>query len=109
MTGEDHFVAEVEADLAPFAPDIDRAGSRPRREIEVTGGKAREPDVGEKRAHWQIFAVRNKVGLIVAADDPSAGRDREDAVGGAVDMKAVARLHGEPAGQKHVIGPEQRS
>ena len=83
VAGEDDFVAKVEADLAPFAAEIDRSRSGAGREVEVAGREARQADGRQERPHRQIFAIGDEVRLVVAADDLAARRERENAVGGA--------------------------
>src|SRR5206468_1626572 len=53
-------------------------------------------------------AVGDQMRLVIAAGDPTARREREDAVGCSRHLKAVARLDGEPAGQEKIARSEHR-
>ena len=108
LAGEDDLVAELEADLAPLAAEVDRARPGPGREIEIARREARQADRRKQRPHRQIFAVGHEVRLVVAADDPAARTERVDAVGGAIDVHAVARGDRDAAGQQPIARAEQR-
>src|SRR6185369_8213010 len=86
--GKNHFVTELEADLAPFAADVDRAWPGTGGEVEVARREARQADCRQQGAHRQIFAIGDEVRLVVASDDLPARAQHEDAVGGAGDVKA---------------------
>src|SRR5207302_2604529 len=46
---EDHLIAELEADLAELAAEVDRARSRNGREVDVAGRVPRQADGGKQR------------------------------------------------------------
>ena len=58
----------------------------------MSPGASRDRPIADSSGpHRQIFAVGHEMRLVVAADDPAARPEHEDAVGGAVDVHAVAR------------------
>ena len=67
LAREDDLVAQLEADLAP-AGQRNRARTRAGVEVDVAGREPRQADRRQQRPHRQIFAVRDEMRLVVAAE-----------------------------------------
>ena len=109
MAGEDDLIAKVEADLAPFAAEIDRARAGPGREVEVARRQPRQADRRKQRPHRQIFAIGDEMRLVVAAERsgrPARARKR------CSRRRRRGRRHCEaiaiPPVSSTVVGAEQR-
>jgi len=88
LAGKDDLVAKLKADLAD---DRQLQGLRPRPgiEVDVAGRQSRQPERLQDAAHRQIFAIGDKMRLVVAREDAAAPVHREDAVGAARQILAI--------------------
>src|SRR5687768_1292297 len=66
---EDDLVTYLQTDLAPGAGQLDGLRARPVGGVALARRELRETDRRQNRSHRQILAVRNEMGLVVAAED----------------------------------------